>query len=235
MKLFKVLLLISIVVSTSIEVLAVGSHASGKKELQKYKPLKKNEGKKLKSLKLAMLSDVHLAKPVKYFDIRQYDTGGKYETGYSFDMSAYGKLTGREKKKIDSVRLVKPRNSFWKRYFISGELAGYYNLHYLDSNAEVYTINSLRELLDFLGTIDTPAELSIFLLSEVNSHVRYKKVGNVYIVRANHLTYSDCDGCNEPVCTLSVRHRVIDNRGNIVVDKWLYSKDIRSEKECSGF
>jgi len=115
MKLFKIVLLVSIVVGTSIEVLPAESHALSKKELQKYKPLKKNEGRKLKPLKSAMLGDVHLAKPVKYFDIRQYDAEGKYETGYSFDMTAYRKLRGREKKKMGSFRLVKPRNTFWKR------------------------------------------------------------------------------------------------------------------------
>lgn len=232
MKIFKIALLVSLVLSVSVEVLSAGSTTLSKKQLQEYKPLKTNEGRKLKSLKSAKLSDVHLAKPVKYFDIRQYNAYDTYDTGWSFDMAAYNKLAKREKKKIGSVRLVKPHNAFWKKYFMSGELAGYYNLHYMDKNAQVHTINSRKQLLDFLGIIDTPVELSILLFSEANGKVRYKRMGDVYIIREHHLTYSDCDGCNEPACALSVRHKIIDNRGNILVNKWIYSKDIQSEKAC---
>ena len=232
MKIFKIILLGLLMTGVSVEALSARSNTLSKKQLQKYQPLKINQGKSLKSLKTAKLGDVHLAKPVKYFDIRHYYADGAYDTGYSFDMAAYNKFTKKEKKKMVSVRLIKPRSGFWSTSFMDGGTSGYYNLHYMDKSSKVHTINSRKELLAFLGTIDTPVELSILLLGEANGKIRYKRVDDVYIVREHHIAASDCDGCNEPACSLSVRHKVMDKRGNILVSRWTYSKEYDSEKVC---
>jgi hypothetical protein len=197
---------------------------------QRYKPLKVNEGRKLISLKQTMLHDVHLAKEVKYFDIKQYDVSGKYVTGWSFDMAAYRKLSSQEKKKIRSVKGKKPRGSFWKLSLNDGTFNGFYNLHYLDKSAKVHTINSRKELLSFLGTVDTPAELSMLFLAHSYGKIRYKKMGNIYNIRINDISYSDCDGCGEPACTLFVRQQIIDNRGNVLLDRQVSEKSFKSEK-----
>ena len=231
MQIFKIVLLLLLMTGISVDILSAGSTTLSKKQLQKYKPLKINQGKLLKSLKTAKLSDIHLAKYVKYFDIRHY-IGGTYDTGWSFDMVAYSKLTKREKKKIGSVKLIKPRSGFWSTSFMDGGTSGYYNLHYMDKNARVHTLNSRKQLLDFLGIIDTPVELSIVLLGEGNGKIRYKREGDIYIIREHHISAPDHDPGGEPACTLSVRHRVMDKRGNILVNKWMYNKDYKSEKAC---
>ena len=233
MKIFKILLVVSLIISISSEVTFAKSSKLTQKQLKHYKPLKVNEGKVLKSLTTAKLSNVHPVKPVKYFDIKRYDSYDKYEGGWSFDMAAYKKLSDREKKKIRSARRIKPHKPFWKIYTPDVVEVGYYNLHYLDSDLGVHTIASRKKLLAFLGTIDTPTELSMVLLDMVRGKIRYKKVGNLYIIRAHDVSYTDCDGCGEPACTLFIQHIIMDNRGNILENMTVGEKSFNSEKKCA--
>ncbi len=235
MKIFKIVLLVSLIIGVSTKVTFAKSNTLTQKQLKRYKPLKINEGKALKSLKTAKLSDVNLAKPVKYFDIKQYDVSGKYVTGWSFDMAAYKKLSSKEKKKIRSVKGKKPRGSFWKLSLNDGTFNGFYNLHYLDKYAKVHSINSRKELISFLGTVDTPAELSMLFLDHSYGKIRYKKMGKVYNIRINEVYYPDCDGCGEPACTLFVRQKIIDNRGNVLLDRQVSEKSFKSEEKCGKF
>ena len=228
MKLFKIILLAALGVTVSTQSIAA-------QLITKIKPLKLNEGSKLISLKQTMLHDLHLVKEVKYFDIKQYDASGKYVTGWSFDMATYRKLSSQEKKKIRSVKGKKPQGSFWKLSLNDGTFNGFYNLHYLDKNAKVHTVNSRKELLSFLDTVDTPAELSMLFLAHSYGKIRYKKMGRVYNIRINDVYYPDCDGCGEPACTVFVRQKIIDNRGNVLVNRQVSEKSFKSEKKCERF
>ena len=230
-----IVLLVLLIVGVSLNNGMAGSPTYTQKELQKYKPLKKNEGLRLSSLKTAKLDDVHLAKAVKYFDIKQYDASSKYVSGWSFDMAAYNKLSSKDKKKIRSVRAKKPKNTFWKFSFVDGPLAGFYNLHYIDNHSKVQTINSRRELLSFLGTIDTPVELSMLFLDHHYGKIHYRKIGNIYNIRINDVSYSDCDGCGEPACILSVGQQIMDNRGKVLLKRQISEKSFKSEKKCRKF
>ncbi|WP_294955329.1 hypothetical protein [Sulfurovum sp.] len=235
MKIVKIMLLAVLILGVQVENAHCRSHTMGKKQWQQYKPLKTNEGRKPASLKSAKLSDVHLAKAVKYFDIKQYNIYGEYIAGWSFDMAAYNKLSTNDKKKIRSARAKKPKHSFWKYSFNDGAVAGFYNLHYIDSHSKVQTINSRKDLLSFLGTVDTPAELSMLLLGDVYGKIRYRKMGTIYNLRSNVLSFSDCDGCGEPACTLFVRQRIMNNRGAILLDRQVSEKSFKSEKKCRSF
>jgi len=229
MKIFEIILSVMLMLSTITQFTVAKTSII----TNKHKPLKANAGRKLMSLKTAMLSDVHLAKPVKYFDIKRYDVVGKYVDGWSFDMAAYKKLSNKDKKKIHSAKVKKPKSSFWERSFNDGVFAGFYNLHYIDSHSKVHTINSRKNLLSFLGIIDTPAELSMLFLDHNYGKIRYKKIGNIYNIRMNDVYYSDCDGCGEPACTLFVRQVIMDNRGHILLDKQVSEKSFKNEKQCS--
>jgi len=171
---------------------------------------------------------------VKYFDIRRYDVSGKYTGGWSFDMAAYKKLSNKDKKKIRSPKAKKPKSSFWTISLNDGTSAGFYNLHYLDSHSRIQTINSRRELLSFLGTVDTPAELSMLFLNQYG-RIRYKKMGNIYNLHISDVSYSDCDGCSEPACTLFIRQKMMDNRGKILLDRQVSEKSFKSEKSAGSF
>ena len=235
MEILRKVLLFVLILSVSSHFIVARSSTLTQKELKRYKPLKVNEGRKLISLKRTMLCDVHLIKPVKYFDIKQYDVSGKYVTGWSFDMAAYKKLSSKEKKKIRSVKGKKPRGSFWKLSLNDGTFNGFYNLHYLDKKAKVHSINSRKALILFLGLVETPAELSMLFLDHSYGKIRYKKRGNVYNIRINDISYSDCDGCGEPACTVFVKQMILDNRGNILLNRQVSEKSFKSEKKCEKF
>jgi len=217
MKIFKIVLLVSLALGIGVKVLSAESNTLTKKQLQKYRPLKVHEGKKLKSLKSAMLSDVHLAKPVKYFDIKYYHSEDRsYWYGFSFDMNAWKKLLAKEKKKIQTQRFIHQGESFAvEAILLDGGPMLIGNLHYIDNNSNAYTFSSRKELVKFLGTIDTPVELAILLLSK-SGRVRYKELGNLYIIRTD-LIYTDNDGTDN--CYQDIEHIIMDKKGDILLQK----------------
>jgi len=235
MQIFKTVLLVSLIIGVSIEVSSAKSNTLTKKQLKQYKPLKANEGKALKSLTSAKLSDVHLAKPVKYFDIKFYKTRDKvltyksYTGGWSFDMNSYKELTDKEKKKIRLERPVMSHYPFGDKrtneYATSHEIC---NLHYIDIHSKVHTFASHKELLTFLGTIDTPTELHMVLLNKYGK-IRYKKKGNLYIIRRDAVTYINYEG-SEYDCSISVYHEIMDNRGNMLLEKEISDRKYRGAK-----
>jgi len=218
MRLFKPVLLLFLVLSVGMEVLSARSHALTQEELKKYKPLKAKEGKVLKSLTDYMLSDFHLAKPVKYFDIKRYSLDKPYsgklsrfrgDTAWSFDMKAYRKLSNKEKKEVASLRPAS--DGFGTTYYVDGTagIASVYNLHYVDMNSKAHTVFSKSELVGFLGEIDTPAEIQVMLLSYPGIH-RYKEKDNLYIIRTD-LIFEESDG----VYTHEIYHRVMNKQGSV--------------------
>ena len=179
--------------------------------------MKVSEGKALKSLRTAKLSDMHLSKPIKYFDIKYYHSENKaYSGGFSFDMNAWKKLSAKEKKKIKTQRFVHQGTSFAvQAILLDGGPMLVANLHYIDNNSNAYTFASRKELVKFLDTIDTPAELAILLLSE-RGRVRYKELNNLYIIRTD-LIYEENDGTNN--CYQDIGHMIIDKKGDILMSK----------------
>ncbi|BAF72974.1 hypothetical protein [Sulfurovum sp. NBC37-1] len=218
MKIFKIVLLVLLIVSVSTKITFAKSGTLTQKQLKHYKPLKAKEGKVLKSLTDYMLSDVHLAKPVKYFDIKSYSLDKPYSgklsrsrgsTAWSFDIKAYRKLSNKEKKEIASLHPAS--DGFGTTYYIDGTagIASVYNLHYIDMNSKVHTVFSKSELVGFLGEIDTPAEMQIMLLSYPGIH-RYKEKDNLYIIRTDDI-YEESDG----VYTHEIYHRIMNKQGSV--------------------
>jgi len=214
------------------------SHMPTVQELQRYAPLKKSEGRKLPSLTHAKLGDVHLAKPVKYFDIKRYETGPgpftarSYVGGWSFDTKAYSKLSNHEKKDIRSQRPQKSNTPFGAKYMNDGPMAEIYNLHYIDMQGKTHTFASRKALLSFLGKIDTAVELHIFLLNR-GGEIRYKKSGDLYILRWKTVSYEDYDGGDHD-CSVSIDHEIIDMRGKTLLRRQLSYKAYRG-KLCEKF
>jgi len=216
MKLFKVVLLALVTITVSTKVTFAKSGTLTHKQLKDYKPLKAKEGKILKSLTDYMLHDFHLAKPVKYFDIKSYSLDKPYsgklsrsrgDNAWSFDMNAYRRLSNKEKKEIAS--LSPASKGFGTTYYGDGTagIASVYNLHYIDMNSRVHTISSA--LVSFLGEIDTPAEIQVMLLSYPGVH-RYKKKNHLYIIRTD-LVYEESDGDY----THKIYHRIMNKQGNV--------------------
>ena len=218
MKIFKIVLMVLLTISVSTKVTFAKSNTLTQKQFKRYKPLKAKEGKVLKSLIDYMLSDFHLAKPVKYFDIKRYSLDKPYSgqlsrsrgsTAWSFDMKAYRKLSNKEKKEVASLRPAS--DGFGTTYYVDGTagIASVYNLHYVDMNSKAHTVFSETELVGFLGEIDTPAEIQVMLLSYPGIH-RYKEKDNLYIIRTD-LIFEESDG----VYTHEIYHRVMNKQGSV--------------------
>jgi len=217
MKIFKIVLLALLMISVSTKVTFAKSGTLTQKQLKRYKPLKANEGRALKSLKKAKLSDVNLAKPVKYFDVKYYHSENKtYKGGFSFDMNAWKKLSAKEKKKIQTQHFVRQGVSFAMKA-IYPDRGPYHiaNIHYIDNNSNVYTFSSRKKLVKFLGTIDTPVELAILLLNK-SGKVRYKELDNLYIIRTD-LIYEENDGTDN--FYQDIEHIIMDKKGDILMRK----------------
>ena len=217
MKIFKIVLMVLLTISVSTKVTFAKTSTLTQKQLKRYKPLKVNEGKKLKYLVTAKLNDVHLAKPVKYFDIKYYHSETKaYSGGFSFDMNAWGKLSAKEKKKIQTQRFINQGESFAvQAILLDGGPMLVANLHYLDTHSNAHTFSSRKKLVKFLGTIDTPVELAILLLNQ-SGRVRYKKLNNLYIIRTDRI-YEENDGTDN--CYQDIEHMIMDKKGNILMKK----------------
>jgi len=234
MKIIKTALWLLCVACTGYSVVYAASNTLSATQLKKLKPLKKNEGRTLMSLSKAKLKDVHLAKNVKYFDIKSYEINFdklKYSGGWSFDMEAYNKLSKREKKKIRSVKPIKSNTPFGAIYFADSPMKEIYNLHYIDARSKVHTFASRKALLAFLGEIDTPAEVHMALLNSFGS-IRYKKVGNLYVIREKSVTYEDYDG-GKYDSYVEILHKVMDNRGKILLSKRVKYQGCR-KKRCDN-
>lgn len=217
MKLFKIVLPVWLIISVNTEFTFAKSNTLIQKQLKRYKPLKVNEGKALKSLIRAKLRDVHLSKPVKYFDIKYYHSNNKvYKGGFSFDMNAWKNLSVKEKKKIQAQRPRIQGKSFAVKA-IYPDRGPYHiaNIHYIDNNSNAHTFSSRKKLIEFLGTIDTPIELTMLLLSETG-RVRYKELDNLYIIRTDHI-YEENDGTDN--CYQDIGHIIIDQKGDILMRK----------------
>jgi len=118
-----------LVLSASVQLSCAKSGTMTQAQLNRYKPLKANEGRALMSLEKAKLRDVHLAKPVKYFDIKSYEINYdelNYEGGWSFDMDAYKKLSSSERKKIRSAKPISSGSPFGATYFADSPMRSIY-------------------------------------------------------------------------------------------------------------
>jgi len=218
MKIFKIVLLALVTITVSTNVTFAKSGTLSQKQLKRYKPLTINEGKPLKLLKTAKLGDVNLAKPIKYFDIRYYHSDTKeYWRGYSFDMNAWENLSVKEKKKIQTQRPVNQGISFGVKSILKdGGPMLIANVHYIDNNSIANTFSSRKKLIEFLGTIDTPVELSMLLLSE-RGRIRYKEMDDLYIIRTDFI-YEENDG-RDGGCYHENKHIIMNKKGNVLMER----------------
>ena len=113
------------------------------------------------------LKDFHLAKSVKYFDIKWYMQKKStkkytYGGGWAFDMEAYHKLSAREQKKIRSSFPSVRQRGFSVNH--NGDRSTHYFLHYIDRLSRVHIIDTRGKLTHFLGKIDTGAEEEVMAL-----------------------------------------------------------------------
>ena len=164
-----------------------------------HKPVPKLEKdeKRFKRVESYRWKDFHLGWKVSYFDMVSFNTlpseGKRFhlpEGKASFDKILHaGKLTKKlNEKSVQYLAkaILKPKY-FWK--FPQPLLNDYtfYSLRFIDANdGKLKAIETLKEVQQFLGKIDTEAELLLWIMA--SDHPRrvsysYKKAGKTYRVR----------------------------------------------------
>ena len=128
---------------------------------------------KFKSLQEYRLNDFRLAKDVKYFSIQLGFSG----ITYRYNVQTYKQLSSEQK------HALKDAKKGVKRYFnlyippnaaMIGRPVAY--ILYMDETSKVHTVETKEELKGFLGNIDTPAEVKVWLMLNRKRDVsRYEK------------------------------------------------------------
>ena len=128
---------------------------------------------KFKSLNEYRLSDFRLAKDVKYFSIHLGFSG----ITYRYDSQTYQQLTSEQEHALEEAK--KGVKSYFNLYIspvaaLIGRPVAY--IIYIDETSSVHTVETKDELKEFLGNIDTPAEVKVWLMLNGKIDVnKYKK------------------------------------------------------------
>ena len=136
---------------------------------------KQSSGKmeKFKSLNAYNLNDFHLAKDVKYFSIHLGFSG----IVYRYNVQTYKQLSSDQKHALEDAK--KGVKSYFNLYIppnamMIGRPVAY--IVYMDETSKVHTVETKDELKEFLGNIDTPAEVKVWLMLNGKIDVnKYKK------------------------------------------------------------
>jgi len=132
---------------------------------------------KFKSLHVYKPNDFHLAKDVKYFSIHLGITGGTYR----YNTQTYQYLSSEQKRTLEDAK--KGVKSYFNLYIpppnamLIGRPVAY--ILYMDETSKVHTIETKDELKEFLGNIDTPAEVKVWLMLNGKRDVSSYKKGFV--------------------------------------------------------
>jgi hypothetical protein len=131
---------------------------------------------KFKSLHVYKLNDFHLVKDVKYFSIHLGFTG----ITYRYNAQTYQQLSSDQKHTLEDAK--KEVKSYFNLYMppngmLIGRPVAY--ILYMDETSKVHTIETKDELKEFLGNIDTPAEVKVWLMLNGKRDVSSYKKGFV--------------------------------------------------------
>ena len=166
--------------------------------------LSKSE-KRFKDYKSYYSTDFNLGWKVNYFDVVYFNTqpsDGKYfmlvknaELKEIFHIGKDRKIFNKTYAKYLAKAIMKP-NYFWKYQQPLLNDYTFYSLRFIDSNdGNLKAIETLDEVRQFLGKIDTAEELELWLMASEHYRTRYsyKKIGKTYRVR---FFDSDLGRCN---------------------------------------
>jgi len=181
--------------------------------------------KRFKRFKSYSWRDFHLGWKVDYFDVVSFNTlpsDGKHfklpEGKASFSKLLYvgnPRINLNKKSMQYLAKAIMNPNYFWK--FPQPLLNDYtfYSLRFIDADdGKLKAIETLDEVRQFLGKIDTEAELLLWIMASEDPFRRaysYKKLGNTYRVR-----FLDSDLGQ---CYFSEYFRYYDENGKLLKEK----------------
>jgi len=221
MKLFKTILLIWLIAAVSL--VAKEKH---------HKPVLDKGEKRFKASKDFRLKDFNFTKKITYFDVVSYclipnDKETKLtpcEQSYDFvicraNPSSYKKLSKEQKRGLKFLKTaIAKKDYFWKAYNVPDISYTYTSLRFIDETSRVKAIETLKDLRDIIGKIDTPSEIYLWLNAKEKHYYAYshKKVGKLHRIRFYKDDYTKC---------LDIEYFIYyDEKGNEVKRKKIISK-----------
>jgi len=164
---------------------------------------------RFKALESYTIQDFHFAKPIVYMDVVTFQTlpsDGEIfklpkKIEYYTDLSV-GKLTldnaYREWAFDYLAKAILKKEYFWKRALPPIFIYAFTTLRFMEAKEKrLKAVTSLQDILDLLGTIDTEAELHLwieakFAANEPVAAYSWKKEGSLYRVRFRGLNPFTC-------------------------------------------
>ena len=192
------------------------------------KPVLQKGEKRFHTMKSYTLDDFHFKWHIRYFDVVTYEADrslklkkeGKFET-----LMHAGKVELNKRRKRELLWLSKAilkKSYFWGMQYPLFEDYRFTSLRFIDESGRFKAIDTLQDIRDMLGNIDTEAELRLWILASERRYgepYSYKKTGKLYRVRFREIF----------VCSYEERFRYYNKEGDVVKNKKI--KEIH-KKNC---
>ena len=156
------------------------------------------------------LNDFHFAKPIVYMDIASFWTEPsngedfKLPQDYTFHTKMkVGKLAMSEKRKkwaFDYLAYaILKKEYFWKTVLHPASIYSFTTLRFMEADdLQLKAVTESQDILDLFGTIDTEAELHVWIETMYSYRVdskpySWKRIKNLYRVRFKGLNPFTCE------------------------------------------
>ena len=206
------------------------SVSSEAKEKHRKPMLDKGE-KRFKASTNFRLKDFNFTKKITYFDVVSYCLVPNKKTKLTpceqtydsiicrADPSTYATLTKKQKKGLVWLKTaIAKKDYFWKEHNVPDISYTYTSLRFIDETSRVKAIETLKDIRDIMGSIDTPSEMYLWLNAKGKHYYAYshKKVGKLLRIRFYKDDYAKC---------LDIEYFIYyDEKGNEVKRKKITSK-----------
>jgi len=188
-----------------------------------YHPVLEKKEHRFKAMLDYQMKDFHLLRHVRYFDVVRYSTLAGSVSNKS-KLPKYPRFETIMKAGVPDSSLLTQTNSDYlahallkKDYFWQNRLPWFqsdtvYMLRFIDkADKHLKAIETRAELKSFLGKVDTPAELLLWLLAKESPYVHpysYQKIKKGYRVR-----FLDDESCT---CTYHTYFKFYDMEGELL-------------------
>jgi len=182
--------------------------------------------------------DFNLKETLLYLEVRQYEAredGTLRDKPYRVPFSFYRKkLSSFDNKTINKFKKVKPNlkldSDISINYFESSGKGCYYKYgaFMIDMAGKIWRMNTVEDIINHLGEIDTPAELQVVLkLHNKNQGDSYRKVPKGYeVINTRRDLICNKDG----LMSYKTFKLLIDKKGKII--KETYIKTVHTKNPC---
>jgi len=184
--------------------------------------------KRFHKLKTYTLKDFNFAWDIHYFEVVTYEVDRtltlKKENKFKPFMHAGTVKLDRKRKKelLWLSKAILKKSYFWKRRYPLLEDYSFTSLRFIDGSGRFKAIETLQDIREMLGDIDTEAELRLWILASEQPYMdpySYIKKDGLYRVRFQTVTY----------CHYKEFFRYYNKKGDVVKNRNIKKID---KKNC---